>query len=128
MVIKRFFLVLALLIGGALLSLILIRLLITQSVTCAPTCVGVNLQARDLHDLTLAKAQFIEAQLQSADLSGANLREVDLSGANLARANLRNADLTDAHLIGADLSLARLEGSILNGADLSGANLAEAVS
>ena len=126
MVVRRFLLVIGLLIGGIAISLILMRFLITRSITCAPDCVGVNLQARDLHDSVLQKAQMIEAQLQSSDLSGANLREVDLSGANLTGTNLRNADLTDARLIGADLSLARLEGSILAGADLSGANLTDA--
>lgn len=126
MVIKRFFFLLGLFIGGAVLLLILVRVLITQSVTCAPACVGVNLQARDLQGLALPKAQLIEAQLQTADLRGANLREADLSGANLARADLRNTNLSDARLIGADLSLARLEGSTLAGADLSGANLTEA--
>ena len=126
MIIKRLFLLLALFISGAVLLLFLTRLLITQSVTCAPACVGVNLQARDLQGIVLQKAQLIEAQLQTADLRGANLREVDLSGANLVRADLRNTDLTDAWLIGADLSAARLEGSTLAGADLSGANLTEA--
>lgn len=125
-VVRRFFLVIGLFVGGAVISMVLVRFLITRSITCAPACVGVNLQARDLHGIVLQKAQLIEAQLQSADLSGANLREVDLSGANLAGADLRNADLTDARLIGADLSLARLEGSSLHGADLSGANLTEA--
>jgi len=126
MVARRFLLVIGLFIVGAVISLVTVRFFITRSITCAPACVGVNLQARDLHGIMLQKSQLIEAQLQSTDLSGANLREVDLSGANLTGANLRDADLTDARLIGADLSLARLEGSILAGADLSGANLTEA--
>ena len=126
MVARRLLLVTGFLLGLFLISLVLVRFLITRAITCAPTCVGANLQARDLHGITLQKAQLMEAELQNSDLSGANLREVDLSGANLSRANLRNADLTDARLIGADLSLARLEGSILHGADLSGADLTAA--
>lgn len=112
--------------GLLAIALVLVRFLITGSLTCAPKCVGINLLGRDLQGVTLQKAKLMEAQLQNANLTGANLREVDLSGANLNHVNLRNADLTDARLIGANLSQARLEGSILNGADLSGADLSEA--
>ena len=114
------------LLGVGLCGLLIIRFVITRSITCSPECVGMNLTDRDLQGIDLHKVRLMEAQLQSANLSDANLREADLSGANLMRANLRNADLTDARLIGTDLSGARLEGAILKGADLSGANLSEA--
>lgn len=126
MLIHKLSIAILFLIGVLLAGLLIVRFMITRSITCSPACVGMNLTDRDLHGIDLHKVRLMEAQLQSADLRDANLREADLSGANLMRANLRNADLTDARLIGTDLSGARLEGAILKGADLSGANLSEA--
>lgn len=90
----------------------------------------------DLDDALLVEANFAQALLRGASLSGARLvrgrfRTADLTDANLAGADLTGALLSGACLRGVDLSKAILRGADLTGADLTraclrGANLREA--
>jgi uncharacterized protein YjbI with pentapeptide repeats len=66
-------------------------------------------------------ADFIDANLNDADLRGVDLRRANLSGADL-----READLIGAHLFGANFSRVDLRNAYLYRADFSRANLSEA--
>ena len=57
------------LLGVGLCGLLIIRFVITRSITCSPECVGMNLTDRDLQGIDLHKVRLMEAQLQSANLS-----------------------------------------------------------
>ncbi len=70
----------------------------------------------DRKKINLMGAKFSKARLYEANFSEANLGRADLSGANLGGANFSEARLYEANFSGANL----------DGADLSGANLAMA--
>ena len=91
----------------------------------------VSLIGIDLHNASLPKASFCNADLSGIDLHGADLRETNLSGANLSGANLSGANLGKSNLSGANLRGANLRGTILaivnlRNADLRGADLCNA--
>jgi len=71
----------------------------------------------------LTGANFTNAGLARARLSGADLRDLRLTGANLRGAKLTGADLRDLRLTGTTLVGAELSDANLAGADLSGADL-----
>ncbi|PZV19331.1 MAG: hypothetical protein DCF22_00165 [Leptolyngbya sp.] len=84
-----------------------------------------NLRGAELFGANLEGASLQEANLEGANLQGANLRGAELFrakllGANLERANLEGASLTEANLEGASLEGASLEGASLEGANLRG--------
>lgn len=107
-------------------TLLLARVVILQSLSCLPECIGVNLIARDLRDMDLRHVIFVESNLQRTDLSNTDLRWADFSGADLRDTVLTNADLRGAKFIGADLRRADLRGTKLDGVDMSGARLDQA--
>lgn len=111
-----------------------------------------NFQKLDLHESKLSHASlrgsriifanFCEAELYEADLSGswmwgadmrcaklgnANLRHADLVTANLEQAFLASADLRESRLIGANLRSAYFMNADLTGADFFGTDLKAAV-
>jgi uncharacterized protein YjbI with pentapeptide repeats len=80
--------------------------------------IGANLASADLWEANLAGANLRNANLESADLGKANLKNTDLGNANLKgteliSANLAGADLRNVNLAGADLWKANLKGSKL---------------
>jgi uncharacterized protein YjbI with pentapeptide repeats len=116
----------------------------------APGILAMKLALRGLcaPGIRLAKAKFVECDLEGADLTGASLEQAvfldcNLAGIRLAGAQMRKAvfvkacRLTNANLAGADLTEvnlretalpgANLDGTIIERADLSGANLSNAV-
>jgi uncharacterized protein YjbI with pentapeptide repeats len=116
----------------------------------APGVLAMKLSLRGFHapGVVLAKAKFIECDLEHANLAGAtleqavflqcNLASVRLVGAQMCKAvfvqrcTLENADLSRADLSEANLRETALQGAKLDGAnveqaDLSGADLTGAV-
>jgi uncharacterized protein YjbI with pentapeptide repeats len=73
---------------------------------------GVSLASADFHDADFAQASLVDVDLSCANLAGASFVKADLRRANLAATNLQRADLTAADLRGADL-----RGAILFGAN-----------
>ena len=97
-------------------------------------------EALETNEIMRPKANFCDANLERAILSGsnlgcaamakanlrqANLQRADLHGVDLRRADLTNADLSGCNLTGAKLAHARLDGTNLTGADLSNVDLSE---
>jgi len=82
----------------------------------------IDLRGRDLSNINLTKAR-----LDRADLSDSNLSHANLSRARLRNANLSGANLSRANLSRADLRNANLVGAILDGTDLSRARLEGAI-
>jgi hypothetical protein len=81
----------------------------------------------DLYFATLTGAQlkgadFSNALLHKASLAGADCTGANFAGALLTEADLSDATLNDASLIGCDLTSASLSGADLQGADLRNAN------
>jgi len=72
--------------------------------------------------ILLEGANFIGANLASADLGKANLKSTDLGNANL-----KGTELISANLAGADLRNVNLEGADLWKANLKGAKLIAAI-
>jgi hypothetical protein len=85
--------------------------------------VDANLQRADLRHADLRGAFLQTADLERAHLESAHLERADLSGANLWRADLSGANLRDASLPGANLQHANLQGANLQGADIRGADI-----
>jgi uncharacterized protein YjbI with pentapeptide repeats len=81
-----------------------------------------NLRDSRVAHASLPRINWIEADLQRADLTG-----IDLSDALLTRANLTQATLWRATLLRTDLTGANLERADVRHADLADANLARAV-
>jgi uncharacterized protein YjbI with pentapeptide repeats len=75
-------------------------------------------------NVSLQRAQFNEAKLESANLVAADLRGSNFSHATLTEANLQEANLQGATLSGADLTGVQLDKADLRRATLHGANLA----
>jgi uncharacterized protein YjbI with pentapeptide repeats len=73
--------------------------------------------------VSLQRAQFNEAILESANLVAADLNGSNFTLANLTNANLQEANLRGATLSGADLTGARLDKADFRRATLHGANL-----
>jgi len=71
----------------------------------------------------LNDADFTNAGLSGATLTGADFTNADLSGAYLSGADLSGADLSGANLYGARINRASLIGADLTGADLTNAQL-----
>lgn len=92
-----------------------------------------DLSRAKLNELTLRKANLMDANLSRADFSGSDLWQAqlrrssfylsNLSGASLVDANFKGAYLRLANLREADLSEANLRGAMLRGADLYKATL-----
>jgi uncharacterized protein YjbI with pentapeptide repeats len=82
----------------------------------------IDLRGRDLSNINLTKAR-----LDRADLSDSNLSYANLSRARLRNANLSGANLSHANLSRADLRNANLIGANLDGTDLSRARLEGAI-
>lgn len=82
-----------------------------------------NLQGAMLDNANLRGALLGGADLQRATLLGANLQEASLAKANLQSTDLQLADLQNANLEKANLQNADLRGANLQGARLIGANL-----
>ncbi|MFE9766718.1 pentapeptide repeat-containing protein [Streptomyces sp. NPDC005808] len=80
----------------------------------------------DFHELHLAGAQLLQADLTGANLGGATLTGADLGGATLTGADLSWATLTKANLRWATLTKANLRTATLTGANLCWATLTEA--
>jgi fluoroquinolone resistance protein len=68
-------------------------------------------------------AEFIDCNLELADLSGARMPGCRLSGSRLRETDLSGADLEGADLTGADLFQAIVDGAKFAGADLTGAEV-----
>src|SRR5215472_5952805 len=71
----------------------------------------------------LSGANFSEADLYRANLSGAKLNRANLSGANLSEADLFRANLSGANLNGATLVQTRLSATTMTGAKVYGASV-----
>jgi uncharacterized protein YjbI with pentapeptide repeats len=105
-----------------------------------------DLAGTDLADLVLNGANFVEADLSKANLTGTDLSSKTkatpatpgtpatpaaytfLQGVNLCHAaltgtNLRSTFLVNTNLTGVDLTSTQLQGAVLNGSDLSEATL-----
>jgi uncharacterized protein YjbI with pentapeptide repeats len=116
----------------------------------APGMLAMKLTLRGLRapGIQLAKAKFVECDLEGADLTGASLEQavfldcnltgIRLAGAQmrkavfvkacrLANADLSGADLTEANLRETALPGANLDSAIIERADLSGADLSGAM-
>ena len=74
----------------------------------------------------LFRANFGDAKMKEAVLTGATLNYSNLSKASLEGANFEKADLTGANFAGAKLKGAHFEGATLEGTDFSEADLEEA--
>lgn len=72
------------------------------------------------------EADFTEAELSGARLTGAYLWKTNFAGAHLESANFFQTDLSDTNLSGAFLSQSYLSGAELRNANLSDADLREA--
>ena len=79
-----------------------------------------------LHNVSLARANLVEADLHDADLYHTNLREVDLKDAILIHADLRRSHLSHANLCGAQCTLADLRSANLTHVDARRINLRSA--
>ena len=77
---------------------------------------GEDLSDGNLAGFVLRRADFRDATIDRADLTGADLTGARLCGASLRDAILAKANLTDADLTGVDLAGADLTGAILDGA------------
>ncbi|MGH9710724.1 MAG: pentapeptide repeat-containing protein [Candidatus Acidiferrales bacterium] len=84
---------------------------------------GARLSYASLRYAQGARAFFVNARMQNADLSGAYLSQADFRGANLRKANFDSAVLDRADLAGADLTYVSLAGAILVNVRLDGANM-----
>jgi hypothetical protein len=87
---------------------------------------GAALRGAALREADLREADLTSAHLYTADLTKADLRKAYLSEANLSWAYLIKADLSEAFLGEADLSSAYLMGDNLRKAYLGGADLSHA--
>lgn len=83
----------------------------------------IDLRGRDLSYINLTKARLDRADLSNSNLSHANLSRARLRNANLSKVNLSNANLSRADLRNANLSGANLDGTDLSRARLEGAIL-----
>ncbi|PPC86611.1 MAG: hypothetical protein CTY39_04610, partial [Hyphomicrobium sp.] len=79
---------------------------------------GADMTEARFQDASLGSARLVRATLTAAQFDGAHLNGADLDGALLQGADFEAADLRAANL-----SLARLEGAVLRRATLEGANL-----
>ena len=85
---------------------------------------GEDLSDGNLAGFVLCRADFRDATIARADLTGADLTRARLNGASLRDAILVEANLTDADLTGADLTGADLTGAILDGAAMPDTSVA----
>ena len=85
-----------------------------------------GLRRKTLSKTTLDAIQMGQKNLAKADLRGRDLKGIDFSGANLRGANLESADLRGANLNKADLREANLEYAYLKSAELRGSDLTNA--
>jgi len=83
--------------------------------------VGINLQGVNLH-----KAVLVDENLLYADFRDANLSLANLSGSCLAKCNFNNADLSYAYIIDSDITKSIFDCANLHGACLAASNLTEA--
>ena len=84
------------------------------------------IQALDLSNTDLRRANLNRANLQGVNLDGANLQEVSLIAANLERATLKRANLEGAIIHNANLKRANFIEANLQEADLYRTDLEEA--
>jgi uncharacterized protein YjbI with pentapeptide repeats len=94
-----------------------------QNFGMAPSLRGRDLRYADLSLSIFVRGDFIDANLQRAELREVNLQDADLVGVNFQEAFIRDANLRGATARGANLVGASLRGSNLQDADLSYANL-----
>lgn len=87
-----------------------------------------NFRNADLREADLSGTILMNASLRGADLSRAQLMQVDFRGADLSEAILQQTNISYCNFSGATLSradmrTAMMEGSLFEGADFSGAGL-----
>jgi uncharacterized protein YjbI with pentapeptide repeats len=102
----------------------LVNLRVVKQCTFDSACFdGADLSTSSLRGMGFARATFLGARLDKADLSECNLEQADLTGASAVEALFMKANLTEAKLFGANLMQALLTGARLSGADLRESNL-----